>query len=240
MIGADRAGRTVVIPDDKYDDQGNLVKADDAGRQAFYAKIGVPAKAEDYNLPVPADNPYPEFKTLMQSVFHENGVSSRQALAISKGWEGALGKMEEAIRAREDAQSNLEMAELERAWGANYQERLAIGARGRAWLSEQLGGLTDVQQRQLESLLGTTKFMTMMWKFGAGNKEISTAGGDAQKGGGFAPSASDAQRELDQIRADRQNGKISDYEWRDLDKPDGKIAQLTKTIIAGMAAAGNA
>lgn len=230
MIGADRAGRTVTLPADEYDKDGNLTKADEAGRKAYYEKIGVPQTADKYDLPTPADNPYPQFKQYMADVFHQNGVPARMATQIAKGWEGAIQKMEGEVRAQEDTASQADMAELERAWGTNYQERVALANRGRAFISKEVGGLSDVQQRALESVLGTSKFMTMMWKFGQGNTESRFAGTDSAST--FGNTASDAQKRMDSITADRSSGKINDFAWRNM---QAEIDQLRDIIIKGMA-----
>lgn len=234
LIGADRAGRVVALPADEYDAKGNLVKADVEGRKAYYAKIGVPESPDKYDIPLPAENPYPQFKTYMSQAFHEAGVPARMATQLAKGYEAAVQRMETELRAEEDTRSQAAIQELERTWGPQYKERVALAGRGKEWLAKEVGGLNDIQMRTLEGVLGTDKFMTAMWKIGAANGEPGFAGG-ASKTGEFGNTASEAQARLDQIMTDRAAGKINDYSWRDLSKPGGELDQLRDRVVAGMA-----
>lgn len=233
LIGADRAGRVVALPAHEYDDKGNLVKEDKEGEAAWRTKIGVPVSADKYDIPLPANNPYPQFKNMMADVFFQNGVPARMATQLAKGYESAIQKMETEVRAQEDTKSEAAMHELERAWGSDYQERVNVAARGKAWLAKESGGLNDVQLRVMESVLGTSNFMTMMWKIGAGNKEAGFVGNDAKEPGSFTGGAAAAQSRLDQITADRSAGKIDDHQWRTTYEPEA--LKLRDVIIAGFA-----
>jgi hypothetical protein len=234
LMGAEKAGRTVVLPADEYDKDGKLLKADDAGRKAYYAKIGVPESPDKYDLQVPADNPYPQFSKYISQMFHENGVPARMATQLAKGYEATMAKMETEIRAQEDAKSQTDMQELERSWGSNYQERVSLAQRGSSYLEKEVGGLTDIQKRTLESVLGTPKYMTLMWKIGAGNQEARFAG-DTNRGNQFGSSSGEAQARLDAIQADRAAGKINDFKWREMAKPGGELDSLRDQIVKGFA-----
>jgi hypothetical protein len=214
---------------------GKPTPAYEAARKAWNMTAGVPETADKYDIPVPAENPYPQFKTYMAQALHEVGVPGAMATELTKAYNAAVGKMEAEIRTQEDRTSQEKMLELERAWGSNYQERVAFAGRGKQWLSNEVGGLNDMQLRTLEAVLGTDKFMTAMWKIGAGNKEASFAGGSHAEGGKFANTASAAQERFNQIQRDRTQGKITDFEWRELAKKGGEIDGLMDTIAKGMA-----
>lgn len=217
-------------PVDKPGADGKVVRDENAWR-AWNTAVGVPESPDKYEIPVPDNNPYPQFKQYMAEAFHQAGVPAAMATQLAKGYESAVGRMETQIREQENTASQQALAELEHSWGAQYQERIALAQRGQAWLSKEVGGLNEIQMRTLESVLGTAKFMSAMWKIGAGNTEGRFAGGD---GGGtrFAGGASEAQARWDQIMADRAAGKINDHQWRGM---RGELDQLQSQIVGGMA-----
>jgi hypothetical protein len=200
-------------PEDKVDPKtGAVTKADANALTAWRTAMGVPATPADYKLEVPANSPYPQFTGYLSEVLHEAGAPPAMAKVLAAGYEKAVQKLETELRAAEDTKSASDLKQLEMEWGSNYQERIALGARGKDWLAKEVGGLNDMQLRTIESVLGTSKFMALMWKFGEGNKEPSFAGGNAS-GKGFEGGASAAQTEWDQIMADRTAGKISNHVW---------------------------
>lgn len=221
-------------PADTIAADGKVVKADAQARAAWNLSMGVPDSPEKYDLPVPAENPYPQFKSFMAKAFHDIGVPPAMATAIAKGYESSVQQMEAVLRTEENQKSTIAMAELERAWGSNFQERTSLAARGKQWLANEVGGLNEIQMRTLEATLGTDKFMTAMWKIGAGNKEGGFAGGDNNRPG-FGNSASEAQSRLDELQRQRTENKLSDFQWRELDKPGGELEQLRDRIVQGMA-----
>src|SRR6185312_1974483 len=141
-----RAGKGYPVP-------GADGKIDPNADKAWRALTGVPETPDKYDIPLPQNNPYPQFKTFMAEELHKAGVPAAMAPALAKGYETAVARMETQLRAEEDSKSQVALKELENAWGANYKERLAYAARGKEWLSKEAGGLNDVQLRVLESVL---------------------------------------------------------------------------------------
>jgi hypothetical protein len=223
-----RAGKGYPVP-------GADGKVDPNAQKAWNALTGVPETADKYDIPVPEGNPYPQFKGFMQEALHKAGVPAAMAPALARGYEEAVQKMEAQIRETENATSAQQLLELQTQWGAQYQERVALAQRGKEWLSKEVGGLSELQLRSLESVLTTPKFMAAMWKIGAGNGEARFAGNNADGGGGFTGGASEAQIQLDRLMADRSAGTIKDHQWREISKPGGQLDQLRDRIVAGMA-----
>lgn len=210
-------------------------KVDPNAQKAWNALTGVPETADKYDIPIPDGNPYPQFKGFMQEALHKAGVPAAMAPALARGYEEAVQKMEAQIRETENTQSAQQLVELQHQWGAQYQERVALAQRGKEWLSKEVGGLSDMQLRSLESVLTTPKFMAAMWKIGAGNGEARFAGNNADGGGSFQGGASEAQAQLNKLTADRASGVIKDHEWREISKPGGQYDQLRDRIVNGMA-----
>lgn len=198
-------------PEETRNPDGTFKKADENAVKAWRTAMGVPEKAEAYDIKPPENSPYPQFTNYLKDVLHQAGAPPGMAKVLANGYEAAVAKLETELKAAEDAKSAVDLKNLEMEWGSNYKERVALGARGKEWLSKEIGGLSDQQMRMMESVLGTSKFMSLMWKFGAGNKEPSFPGGSGSKG--FEGGASAAQAEWDQIMADRTAGKISNHVW---------------------------
>lgn len=214
-----------------YPTPGADGKVDPNAQKAWNALTGVPETADKYDIPVPDGNPYPQFKSFMQEALHKAGVPAAMAPALARGYEEAVQRMEAQIRETENTQSAQQLAELQNSWGAQYQERVALAQRGKEWLAKEVGGLSDIQLRTLESVLTTPKFMAAMWKIGAGNGEARFAGGD--NASGFTGGASEAQAQLDKLMADRASGTIKDHQWREIAKPGGQFDQLRDRIVSG-------
>lgn len=224
-----RGHNVVPIPRDEYDPQGNLVKPDDVGRAAWNKAMGVPESPDGYQLPVPENNPYPEFTAEVQKMFHANGVPPRMASALVKGYESAIQAAEASLRAREDAASEAGVLDLEREWGPKFQENSTLAARGWELATKQFG-ITPESQRALETAIGTTAYLKMMHALGSANAEGRFAG-EAGHGTRFQGGASEAQSRLDQITADRAAGKINDHQWRNM---QGEVDALRDRIVGGM------
>lgn len=220
-------------PADKVNADGSVVKADENARKAWNSTMGVPETADKYDIPVPANNPYPQFKTMMQEEFHKAGVPAAMATVIAKGWESVIGKMQADVTAQEDAQSKASLLTLQQEWGSKYQENMALANRARTFFTKEVGGMTPDKERQVESVLGTATWLNLLAKIGAGNKEPGFAG--AATPPGFANTASEAQARLDAIQAQRTAGTLKDFQWRELNKTGGEIEQLITRIANGMA-----
>lgn len=220
-----RAGKGYPVP-------GQDGKIDPNAQKAWNALTGVPETADKYEIPVPDGNPYPQFKGFMQEALHKAGVPAAMAPSLARGYEEAVQKMEAHIREQENTQSAQQLLELQNQWGSQYQERVSLAQRGKEWLSKEVGGLSDIQMRTLESVLTTPKFMAAMWKIGAGNGEARFAGGDSA--GSFQGGASEAQAQMDKLMADRASGTIKDHQWREISKPGGQFDQLRDRIVGGM------
>lgn len=228
------AANLKAYPADKVDPvTGAITKADQNQVTAWRTAMGVPATAADYKIPVPANSPYPQFTGYLSDVLHEAGVPAAMAPKLAAGYEAAVTRLETELRAAEDTASAAALKTLEAEWGANYKERVSLAGRGKEWLAKEVGGLNDVQMRTLEAVLGTSKFMSAMWKFGAGNKEAGFPGGDGGGGGGaFEGGAAQAQADYAQLQADRSAGKIDTDTYR---KRERELAE----VIAGGFAASN-
>jgi hypothetical protein len=219
-------------PTEVVNPDGTVIKPNAEAIKAWNMLTGVPDAPDKYNIPVPENNPYPQFKTHMAQLFHETGVPAAMATKLATGYEAVVGKMEAELKAAEDQASERGLAELKDSWAGNYNERMSYAARGKEWLSREVGGMNDLQMRVLESVLGTSKFLSAMWKIGAGNREASFPNNSSTSA--FSGGASEAQARLDQITALRSENKISQQDFMK------ESTELANRIAAGFAQPGNA
>lgn len=134
MMGADKAGRTVVLlGDDATPEQ----------RNEFYTKLGRPETAADYGLAPPAgeDGAFAEWAS---NTFHGAGLTDKQAKIISESWESYRGTTEKATNTAAEVSRNDAIAQLKTDWGAAYEQKIAgidVAATKLGFTLENLEGL---------------------------------------------------------------------------------------------------
>ena len=209
------------------------VKAPDANQlKAWDTLMGVPTAADQYDFGDLAKVPGVDMSFVKVLGEELHGVHTPAALATAQAaaYERAVQRHVEALITQENAQSAEALERLKVEWGANFQERAALGKRGQDWIGAQVGGLNDEQWRTLERTLGTQKFMSMMWHFGAGNREAAFPAGGGSAPGAFQGGAEAAQQEYEKLQADRAAGKISTDVYRKRER------ELADVIAGGFAA----
>jgi len=219
LLGADKAGRTVVLPKDD---------ADVEGQKAFYAKLGVPETPEGYKLPLPEGQTDDAFAKTASQWFHKNGVPPKAAEGIVKEWntfmQGEMKRMDDL----EKAQSEAKMNELKTEWAHQFDERAEFARRGLKSVGDQ-AGLDDADLKKLENALGSDKMLKMFWKLGEVSREGTGTGGNAN--GQFGTSRQEAQEKFNEIQAKRANGEINDFSWnKEYAATGGILDQLMKVI----------
>ena len=193
LLGADRAGRTVVLPKDENDVEG---------RKAFLAKLGVPDTADGYSLPVP-EGGSPEFAKTAADWFHKAGVPPQAARAVSEAWNGYMQKMMADADAAAQVESQKALDAVKGEWGEKFGENSEIARR-----YVKVSGLNEEQLAAVEQALGTATFLKTFHKLGTQLGEASFATGDGQ-GGGFNAANAQVRQQLNDLRMQRIEGKIT-------------------------------
>lgn len=168
MIGFDRAGRTVVVPD-----------ADSTPEQiaAFNAKIGVPDSADGYSLPVPEGQDGAFAKQAAQWM-HEAGVPAKAGEAIAAKWNEYVAAQQAAVDQQFEAKSAADFESLKSEWGAAYNQNSELAKRAAA---QFIPGSPEDRARILDGLervMGTGALMKMFASIGGGLGEARMVGGD--------------------------------------------------------------
>ena len=223
MVGADKAGRTVVLPKDD---------ADAEGMKAFRAKMGVPETADGYKLPLPVGDDG-KFAKTASTWFHEAGLAPKAAEFIASKWNDFMGAEVKAAEAAEILASQQKVDALKVEWGPKFDERSEMARRGLRGIGTE-AGFDDADLKRLEASIGADKMVKLFWRIGEVSKEGAFAGKDGNAATfGITPTA--AQERMNAIVADRSAGKINDYQWRTESEPE--MDRLLKVLTNGERAA---
>lgn len=171
LIGFDRAGKTIVIPDENSSPET---------RAAFNAKMGVPADPAGYKLPVP-EGQSDVFAKEASSWFHENGVSAKAAEGLTTKFNEYIARNEAAVMEAANVRSEQEFTSLKGEWGAAFDQNLELGKRA---ASQFIPGTPEERQATLgalEQALGTGKLLKLMASIGSGLGEhkVHSDGGNS-------------------------------------------------------------
>lgn len=133
VLGADRAGRTVVMPKE----------GEDAGE--FWQKLGRPETIDGYEIKAPEGQEIdPEFAGWARDTFLAGNLTKGQADHLVEKWnefqQGQVQKLEEARQAQEQELQ----AEARKTWGADFNQMKTYADRALAkFAGEEADGLID-------------------------------------------------------------------------------------------------
>lgn len=121
LVGAEKAGRTVEVPD--------FEKGDEVSLKTFYDRIGRPADPSKYDLKVAVDGKADtDFSNAMAGMFHKNGVTAKQATALAAGYQEFAAAREAANTATAQQQYEAEDKGLKTEWGSKYEDNMALAS----------------------------------------------------------------------------------------------------------------
>lgn len=211
MMGAERAGRTVVLPAEDTPEAWAPV----------FEKLGRPVNADGYKLTVP-EGQSPEFAKAAAAQFHALGLTARQGEALVKWWNEQAGSMSQAQAAAEEAALQAETEGLKKDWGSEYEHRLELTRR-----AVQKLGLEEKDIAAFEKVAGFSKTLKAFAKVADMMKEHGAEGLDAPGSFGMTPEGAKAKKA--QLMAD------AGWRGRAMNPNSAEWAELTKLnkIIAG-------
>ncbi len=185
FLGADKAGRGLVLPkDDATPDEWGQV----------YDRLGRPKSPDEYKLAVP-DGDSGEFAKVAASKFHELGLTAKQAEQLS-AWYNEQAQAMGASQQQQMAQSSeQQMAQLQQEWGKDYDANIEAGRR-----AARQFGVDEAFLEKMESSVGTAEMLKFFAKVGKGLGEDSFVDGGASGKFGISPEA--ARVRIGQLKAD--------------------------------------
>lgn len=212
MVGADRAGRTVVLPTD----EGSVEWG------AVFDKLGRPANADGYKLPVP-EGADPEFAKAASAKMHELGLSAKQGAALAAWWNEQAGTQGSVMAAAEEAALAAEHQALAKDWGTgpDAQMRRELARRAAVHL-----GLDEGSIAAMEKVAGYSKTMKALAKMGDMLREHGAEGLGEMGSFGMTPEGAKARKA--QLMADKdwrtRAMNPASAEWNEILKLDRIIS----------------
>lgn len=185
LLGHDRAGRTVALPQDEDDA---------AGYDALYDKLGRPDGPEGYEL---GDDPAPPLDDALVEWFrdaaYDAGLTGRQAAALYGAWNEMIAARLEWQGQEERASRADANAALRNEWGDAYDANMTTARRA----ARRFGG-ADVAA--LEAALGQASVAEFLARVGAAMGEDVLPVGEGAPS--FGLSAGEAQATYDRRKQD--------------------------------------
>lgn len=132
--------------------------ADEAGWKAVYAKLGVPGKAEDYDVKAATD---PDFGKSFQAAALANNLTKAQAEGILKDVQKYTADKTSAADAERQAQIQNEQTALKKDWGFNWEANRMIARNAATKL-----GITPEAIEAIEKGAGYKATMSALLKVG--------------------------------------------------------------------------
>lgn len=185
LMGADKAGRGVVMP-----------KEDAAPEEwgKFYDRLGRPQSPDQYKLPVP-DGDTGEFAKVAASKFHELGITAKQAESLAEWWNANSQQMQQGQLAALAQNSEVEMQALQGEWGKEFDANIESARRA----TRQFGVEAQTLEK-IEGAIGTKEMLKLFSSIGKGLGEDAYV--DGGKSGGFGMSPEAARVRIGQLKSD--------------------------------------
>lgn len=224
-FGADRAGRTIVLPKDD---------ADPVELNAFHERLGRPSTADGYKLPVP-EGQSADFAKAVAGWMHEAGISQKAGQALAAKWNEFQAQQDQAAKQAEAEAVAQEKAALARDWGNEMQMRTELAHRALKQLALKAG--IDAERANagvdaIGAVFGGAAALKIMALMGDSMREHGAEGlGDL---GSFGMTPEGARARLAEIKANaasdpaysKRLGMKGSAEW-------AEVTKLNRVITGG-------
>ena len=188
LLGADRAGNTVILPKPEAD-------AKEWG--AVFDRLGRPSDAKGYNVPVPQGGDQKVQESVLAKM-HELGLTKTQGEELANWYNNMSVEAATQQAAQREIAFQQEDTALKTEWGGAYTQNLAQAQQGARAL-----GLDADTIDKLSDTLGHKATMNLMQKIGSGLKEDSLVTNDGQSSYGNAMTPGQAKAQIQSLMADR-------------------------------------
>ena len=186
LLGADKAGRGVIMP-----------KEDSAPEEwgKFYDRLGRPKSPDEYNLPVPQGDTG-QFAKVAANKFHELGITAKQAQSLAEWWNSQSQEMQSSQVNQQAQNSEMEMQVLQSEWGKEFDANIEAARR-----ATRQFGVEESTLEKIESAVGTREMLKLFANIGKGLNEDSFV--DSTKSTGFGISPEAARVRIGQLKGDK-------------------------------------
>lgn len=188
LLGAERAGNTVILP--KPD-------ATPEEKAAFFNRLGRPQDPAGYQIKLPEGAPK-EFATAAQAKMHELGLSKAQGEALAEWWNGQATASQAALQAQTAEAFKSEDAALHQEWGAAFPQNIA-----QAQAAVRGLGITTEQIDRLQAAMGHKATMEFFQKIGSKMGEADFVSGTGKEPFGNAMTPAQAKARMAELMKDK-------------------------------------
>jgi len=189
MMGADKAGRTMLAPKDANDTEA---------LNAIYDRLGRPKEASEYKIEVP-EGTDPALANTFKTAFHKSGLSTKQAETLTQVYKAA--ELDNMAKIKEVHADQVEA--LQKELGTGWDKFVETGRAG-----IKAAGLDKADVKRAENAMGPQKFAKMMALLGKHHMEADPPPNDTRDGGGNLNlnkmTATQAQEKITALRADKE------------------------------------
>jgi hypothetical protein len=191
LIGFDKAGKTVVVPDENSSPET---------RKAFLTKMGVPEKADGYKLPVPTGG-NDAFAKEAANWFHEQGVPAKAAEGLTTKFNEYAAAQQTAAETAFAASAERDFTELKTEWGQAFNQNIELGKRAAMQFIPGTDAERGVILDKLERSLGTGALLKLMSSIGQGLGEHKMYGAE---GNGGAMTPAQATQRIAELKSNKE------------------------------------
>jgi len=168
--------------------------------RAFWDKLGVPAKPEDYDfstVKIDGQALSDDLVTSLRASLASANVAKDKASSIAEAFVKWMNDGDTREKTVLDGRITREKQELEKSWGANHQYNLLMADQG-----ARKFGLSQEEVSAISERLGVARTAEMFRQIGEGLKEAPFVGGSP---GQVGPprTAEGAQARLNELKADK-------------------------------------
>lgn len=185
-IGAEKAGRTLLLPKDETDVDG---------WQQLWGRLGRPEAPEGYELDKKVDKVDPAFAAEASKWFHESGLTTQQAEKLAGKWqEFQQAKLQETytVAAQQD-EKDLSYLKSNLGWGQHFDANVELARR-----AAKAMGFSDEDLTAINEARGTRAILERFYQAGKLLGEDKVPSGSVGAGGG----GSSAEAEMARLRQD--------------------------------------
>lgn len=191
LLGFDRAGRTLVVPDEKSTPEQVA---------AFRTKIGVPEKPDGYGIKAP-EGQDGTFANFISEAMHKAGIPAKAAQDLVKAY-GEFGEQQQkAANEAFERTSATEFEGMKTEWGKAYDQNIELAKRAAAQFIPGDQAARGKVMDAMERAMGTANFLRMFAKIGEGLAEHKMHGGGDSS---LIMTPAQAQQRINELKSNKE------------------------------------
>lgn len=199
LNGFRNAEKFLGVPKDQLLRLPNFDTAEQTELDQFYNKLGRPADAKGYELPIPEGAPT-EYADYMKDVFHKAGITAKQAKILAEANNDFGSKIGQTTEQQKLEMNKTQQESLRKEWGDAYEAQM-----GTARYAFQELGIDSKQVDALQDAMGFDGVMKFFANLGSKFGEGRYVSGGSNPNGPMTPAQ--AQSQIKQLQGDLEFGR---------------------------------